>query len=125
MATKICYNRSCSKYLLEQPLSNFIRRNKSGNKVIHRICNNCGVIKKISTKICLNPGCKFDKIAQPLSEFKRPNALGKLVVRQICNDCVLRERIELENAHKSLVKSLIVEKPKRKPVWLVVYRSFP
>lgn len=77
-------------------------------------------MSELKTKLC--PSCQETKI---LSEFTRRTSQNKLITHRICNECEQYERILERVREKAFDKSLTVRKPVIKPVWMVVYRSFP
>lgn len=84
----------------------------------------------MNTRICHHKNCIHNQIARPISDFIRKNKNGGMVVHRICNDCSIRSRIvPLERINRSQVnwESLIpksVKKLSKKPVWLVIYKSY-
>lgn len=77
-------------------------------------------MSELNQKQC--PKCEEVKTT---NEFVRPNAHGRAQLYKICNDCERYERTLDEIRERKITKSLTVRKPVIKPVWMVVYRSFP
>lgn len=71
-------------------------------------------------KLC--PSCGETKV---LSEFTRPNAHGRAYIQNPCNDCWQYQQKLERIAELRSQESLTVRKPKVKPVWMVIYSSFP
>ena len=71
-------------------------------------------------KLCSS--CQETKV---LSEFTRPNAHGRPYIQTPCNDCwQYQQKLERIKELRSQ-NSLTPTKPKNKPVWMVIYSSFP
>lgn len=83
---------------------------------------------KIQLKICKHNGCIHNQIARPVSDFKRLDVLGRVFTHKVCNNCATRERIAARDRERFYQEvsdiALPVYRPKNKPVWMVIYRSY-
>lgn len=71
------------------------------------------------------PDCEETK---PMSEFTRKTPQNKLIAHRVCNSCAEYERFLTQRKQirlETLINSLTIKKVQTKPVWMVVYRSFP
>lgn len=85
-------------------------------------------IKQHQTKICRHEGCISKGASKHVSEFRRLDSLGRVFTHKVCNHCATREKIAARDRERfyqevSEIKTPVY-RPKNKPVWMVIYRSY-